>query len=40
MTYKIKDSSTKQAYTSENIINGYEDSDKSNLKTYLSGFYK
>lgn len=40
MTYKIKDSSTKQAYTSDNIINGYDNSDKSNLKTYLSGFYK
>ena len=39
LTYKLKDSSTKAAYSTEDIINGYNKTDKENLGNYLGGFY-
>lgn len=39
LTYKLKDSGTKNPYTSDNILNGYNALDKANVDSYLGGFY-
>ena len=39
LTYKLKDSSIKDAYNSDSISNGFNTVDKSNVDSYLGGFY-
>lgn len=40
MTYKLKDASSKSVFTNNTINNGYTDSDKSIIDSYLGGFYR
>ena len=38
LTYKLKDTSTKEAYNGNGISGGYNETDKANIKDYLGGF--
>ena len=40
LTYKLKDSSSKQVFTNDIINGGYNEQDKTSIDSYLGGFYK
>lgn len=40
LTYKLEDSSGRTLYTGDNIINGYNEMDTTNVNSYVGGFYK
>ena len=40
LTYKLKDSGSKQVFTNDIINGGYNEQDKASIDSYLRGFYK